>query len=261
MIKATNNELKELKKLISEQGLDYSFINYGGFTSKVNPASYHPDHRKERESLKEFFKITVGSIIYQVFKNEYDVLITKKQNEDFKKFIEEQNKKPKNIKRFNQLFNAFTFEITIYSDVFMDCTFNKDWYSCNEMKEKLPLNASKEREEELKNEAIKQAKETIKNIESKGRKVDGFEVRKKLLDVHYLNEEWNEFRLLVEEIGKKKNIKPIIPHQSSRRLKEDVDKKRIKDFKEYTLKSTGRKLLLDVFEYGCAFIEIESIVK
>lgn len=257
MKKATNKDLERLKELIKKQGLDYSWLNYGGFTSKFRPESYHPDHRDKKRACEGLYNISVGSVIYQIT-DEWDFFINEKQNEDFLKFIEQQNKRPVNKKSFNQTFNAYTYEVTIYSNAFLK-QFGGRWYKYLEMDEKLPFNASNDRDKKLFNEAKERAERMKKNIESKGYKVDGVQIKKKYLDVHYTPEEWTEILDLCKTAGINSRNHPS--HQSRRILKQSLRAERKKDFKEVTLKTTGRKMLLEIHTWGWNFVELEPVIK
>lgn len=126
MKKLTDKEFKELKVLMSKDVLDYTFLNYGGFTSKINPANYNKKYREEVKEFADYYSISVGPVIYQITPGEYEPLITEAQNENFMKFIAKENKKPANVTYMKDLFNAYTYEVIIYSDYFEDL-FDKNW--------------------------------------------------------------------------------------------------------------------------------------
>jgi hypothetical protein len=66
-----------------------------------------------------------------------------------------------------------------------------------------------------------------------------------------------EFQEIVELASKSFNSHPT--HQFSRFTKKGV-KHRLKDFKEFTFKSTGRKILMDLHTWGVGYITVDDII-
>lgn len=247
--------------LLNEHPLDMTSLNYGGWSSKMNLTSYKPGYREEAKKFEHGYRVWVGSIIYQVTKDEHAVFLSEQQDILFTLFMKEQMKRDWNIKAFNEEFNYYTYEYIMYSEKFIEILKTSgEWWLTVQSGEYLPLDANPEREEKLKQLTQKKLQKNLNFLEAKGIEVEGFEIRKKYDDKHYISEEWDEIRDMVNGTS---GINPnlIIPHQSRRVLIENVNKKRMKDYKEVKLKSTGRKMLMDVYPYGWSFIETEPVVK
>jgi len=256
---AKDKEVNQLIKLIKEVGLDADRLTHDKFTSTVKLMEYHPTKYNGNASEFEGMEsLSIGSQIYQVFPNEHDIVLTKEQLIKFNNCVNEEMKSERFKKEFKNCYNSFTFEVTVYSEAFLNFMGGK-WYNITVMDEKLPLNASKEREEELKAKATAEGERIMAHMRKNGHNVKGFEVKKNFIDTHFRKEEWNEIKELCE---KSDSINPRMhpTHQSSRRLKENTNKESLKNYKEVTLKSTGRKMLFHVYTYGWSFIEIDPVV-
>jgi len=256
------SELNKLIELIKAQGLDLTWLNYGdndSFTRKLLPFSYHPEHREKRKDFIGVSKVSVGSLIYQVTPKEFNIYLKPAQAKKFSKCIEEYKQSDRYKKDLKDNFNSYTYEITTYSPVFLKFMGQK-WYSTVKMDDLLPLDATKERDEELKQRAIERAEKIKKNLESKGHLVEGYTVEKVYKDTHYIGEEFQEIRNICTGF---KGINPSHhpTHQSERRLKENLTGDLLKEYKPVKLKCTGRKMLMRVHTYGFSFVELDRIVK
>jgi len=153
-------------------------------------------------------------------------------------------------------FNSYTYELTIFSPEYLN--FSNKWYSHNPEKEILPLDASPERDEALKAQAIAKGERIQKHMQSTGKKFDGYRVEKKLLDTHYSHPEFLEMQEKCSFQGRGGQHHPT--HQSTRTTKE-ARAHRINDFKPFTFKSTGRKILLYIHSWGFEFIPVDKVVQ
>ena len=248
-----DQQLDKLMEEINIEGLDYTRYNFGHFTRPHRAYHYSPEYRDEIKHLEGLNSISVGTDIYKVIKG-HGAFITDEQNVRFKKFVDEQINSDRYQKGLKEKYNSYTYSYTIYTNAYLSLS-SAQWYSFNDMNEKLPLDASNERDEKLKNEAINKVKTIVETLESKGFIVEGYEVEKKYFDTHYTSEEWKELVKLC-----RKNNEGHPTHQSRRVTKSDVAH-RIEDFKELVLESTGRKMLFNWHAYGFDFIEIEPVVK
>lgn len=249
-----DKELDKLMALINEHGLEPSWMNYGGFSKPFVEFGYHPEYRKKVKHLNGMYKISVGTIIYQLTDKEYNVYITPEQNERFNDFISEIKNRDQFKNDLIDLYNSYTYEYTVYSKAFLDVSWGNKWYSTNIMDTHLPLDASKNRDDILKSKAESKAKNMVANMEKNGKYVDGYQVEKIYTDVHYRKEEWHE----ILEMGKQfRDNHPT--HQSRRVLTKNVSN-RIDDFVPVKLKTSGRLMLMDMHVWGWSFIEEDPII-
>jgi len=251
----SDKELDKLMVLINEHGLEPTWMNYGGFSKLYKAFNHHPDHREEREHLEGMYGISVGTIIYQVTDDKYSTYITPEQHKRFDALVSEIKEREQFKKDLLYAFNSYTYEFTVYSRAFIDVSWGQNWYTTNKMGAHLPLDASKDRDDGLRAEAEYRAKKMVAHMEKNGKTVDGYQVCKVYTDVHYLKEEWNEI------LNMGKSFHDNHPTHQSRRASRDNVSHRIDDFMPVTLKSTGRKMLMEMNGYGWNFIETEPVVK
>lgn len=258
---ATDKEVKELINNINKNGLDASRINNGGFTYTVKRNSYHPtEYKGNAAKFEGKQKISIGSQIYQVIPNEYDIALTEEQNKTFQKCINEEMKSERFKRDLKHYFNAISYEILIYSSEYLNF-MSGNWYKYIQAEEKLPLNSTEERKEQAKNKSIAEAERIKKHMEEKGYDFKGYEVELKHEDIHYTKEEFKE---ICDYCTGQKGINgETHPTHQSRRIEKgtEIKKERLKIFKSLELKSTGRKMLINVHAYGFEFIETQPVIK
>jgi len=255
-----NHELKELINNINESGLDASRMTYENFRYPVNLINYHPT--KYNGNAKEFEgmqKISIGSQIYSVTPEEYDLVMNQEQTKLFDECISKEKESERFKSDLKSCFNCFTFEIVIYSPAYLKF-MSGNWYKYIPTNKHLPLDATAERVEALKEEAEKEAQRIIDHMTKNGHEVKGYEIKKTFKDVHYIGDEWTEILNLCE---KSTGIDPRQhpTHQSRRVERRHLTKDRLKEFKEVTLKTTGRKMLMNVHAYGWNFVETQPVIK
>ena len=206
--------------------------------------------------FKDMYKISVGSTIYRLGDGKtYSWALTEKQNSYFLEEMKKIEEMPENKLGMRSKFNSYTYDITVVVPEIAKEP-NDKWFTQYQMKDRLPLDASEERDQKLFEKAMKRARRIKENYEANELKVDCINVEKYYTDVHWRDNEFEEIRELVKAKFSNTN-----PHQSYRRLKEEVSESTLKDFKPVTLKSTGRKMLLNVSYYSWYFIEIDPVIK
>jgi len=254
----SNQEFKQLENLIKTNGLEVCSVYGERFIKPVDPIQWSPEVRAEKEKYKDLFSVHVGTMIYQVREKDYSPLLTPEQAKELQILVDKVKASSEYKKSLEDRFNSYTYELTIFSPEFLTMMGQK-WYSVYPQNEKLPLNASADRDEALKNLAIEEGERIKKHMITTGKRFDGYRVEKKLLDTHYSSAEFAEMQELCSNEGRgPSNHHPT--HQSTRTTREER-KHRINDFKPFTFKSTGRKILLWVHEYGFEFIPIDKVVK
>lgn len=261
-MKTLNNiEFQELKAFIQKNEIDPRFLNYGGFVYEIKPKSYKKEYREEMNKYAGMYKIFTDTNLYTLHPNDgHDLILTEQQKTEILPVIEKRQETKYYKDAFNTLYNCYGYEYTIYSDDFENRLMSQDWWLTVKPSKLIHLNAPKKEDKELKEEVIKQCEEQVKFLNNKGIKVLGFEISKKYELIHFTKE---EFKYIVNEIvkdykGVNKDYHPT--HQLTRRTKKDISH-RIKDFKEYTLEPTKRKVLLDVHTYGITYVELSKIYK
>lgn len=252
-------EFKNLKTFLNKTEADPTFLNYGGFLSKIKEFNYHKSYRKKIKPFKGMYKIWLSSSMYQFDKeNGYNILLNELQKNEVLPIIENRKKTPYFLDHFNTIFNCYTYDYTIYSDDFEKYLNSDNWWLTHKTTKKIHLDSNKKTDNNLKNEVLQKCLKQVDFLEKKGLKINGYEVTKRYDNVNFTP---SEFRYICDEIiktneGINGNRHPT--HQITRRMKNDV-KHRLNEFKEYVLKPTNRKVLMDIHTYGITYIEIEKI--
>jgi predicted P-loop ATPase/GTPase len=162
-MKFNNQQIEQAKDLIKENGLDPSHHNYGGFLSVVNKWHYHPLHR---DRYKTEWKLTIGSDIYKITKNDYNVVLSSPQAMDMSRFINKQMNRVSYKKRRDELFNCYTFTYTIYLNETIG-GYEKWYISGNEYGNTfgcIPFDSDVKRSHELRSEVEEYAKQRVEHI-------------------------------------------------------------------------------------------------
>jgi hypothetical protein len=255
----TKKEVVQLIEVIKEQGLDPTWLNYGGFLSTFDPNSYHQNHRRLVQKYAGEIQVSVGPLIYQIEDNknkDYHLLIKDKDLPALEEAINEELESVRFKEYLRSKYNAYTYEITYLSDSYMEKAKGTEWWFCDKNSPLLPLNPSEERDSKLRGIVEEEIETRLQSIKERGLiTVDSFYYRKYYVDVHFRpnTEEWNEY---LEYYNLMTN--PGVAHQTSRRT--NLDKKDLKGFSEYTFKCTGRKVLMKMGRYGTAFVEVDPII-
>jgi len=187
-----NNELKQVIDNIKLSGLDVSRMTDNKFSYPVDLMDYHPT--KYNGNAKEFEgmqKISIGSDIYNVTPKEYDLVMNDEQNKLFQSAISKEMKSERFNKDLKSYYNSFTFEVVIYSPVYLDF-MGGNWYKYIKLDKHLPLDATPKREKELKAEAVNEAEKILEHMKKNGHEVKGYKVKKTFKDSHFRKEEWSE---------------------------------------------------------------------
>lgn len=253
-------EFEALKKFISENEIDPTFLNYGGFVSQIKPENYKKEYRQNILSFIGMYKIFTDSNLYTFDKeNGNNLVLNESQKNEILPIIEERKKTPYFIDIFNSKFNCFGYEYTIYSDDFEKLlSFSNNWWLTQKLEKRFSIDSDLKIENEFKKECENEVLKRIEVLKSKGINILGYEV-KKFYDLRNFTR--LEFEFIKNEIVKNHkgiNQQNHPTHQITRRTKKDIQH-RIKDFKEYVLQPTKRRVLLDVHAYGLAYVEIDKL--
>ena len=260
----TNEEFTKLKEVVKEHyNSDWWSISDEPIF-EVDLKSYHPEYRDKVKPFLGLYGLHLGSIIYQVTPKEHDVLLNKKQATELRLILDKIIASDEFKADLKDRYNAFKYEYTIYCDAMITELSGGHWYIHNEQKEYLPIDCEEGRANESLNELKERAEKSIKHIEEvKGFKTLGYSISKRYKEVHFLSEEWKEIKELCgNRSGIDKNRHPT--HQANRYSKEFYDtfeEKRKKEFKEVVLKSTNRKMLMDVHTWGYGYVDLTPVVK
>jgi hypothetical protein len=247
-------QYEQLKELIREHGLDADHFNYGNFMYKCKRESYHPEHRDKYPEYTN--RISIGSLIYQLV-DDHSVDLSDEDAKDFKIFIAEQMSQEKYTNNRDDRFNAYTYTYSIYINEMIG---NK-WYVTgnqygNDVLEPLPFDCSDKRDMKLKEAVHAKAMKAVNHIMKTRGYEPKYRIEKKYLNKHYrTHDEFLELIWMAAEL----NFQGHPTHQLSRFTVERMSH-RIEDFKEHTFKSTGRRVLLDIHQYGINYVAIDKII-
>lgn len=260
MKKLTDIELDSLIVILKKNGLDSTWLNYGGFSTKINPSSYNPNYREEVLPFAEMYSVSIGPDIYQISGREHQVYIDEIQNKKFQSFIDKEVKSKRFKEDFNYRFNAFQYEITMYSDAFIKLLGSREWWMSRPAGDNLlPLNAEgTDRDKLALEEAQKSAEEWVTYLKGRDIETNGFSISRKYTEVNLRPEEWEDLRKLPVLFGFKDS--EHIPLHQIKRVELKHTKKYPEKFKEIIFETTGRKVILEIHRYGTLIHHIDPVI-
>ncbi len=253
----TQKDFEKLLDLIKEKGIPWENINHFQPNEKLTLESYHPDYR---DSILEFVgkhSANCAPMMYQIGSHiEHDHLLTDKQAEVFQKLLDKEYKSKRAKDAINEHYNAFTYEVIVYSKGFMKSNMRGEWWKIyTDTLWMLPLNASEEKTNELISKVEKEM-EILRVRLSEKFELDAVSYRKKYLNLkfnpYYQDQEIEE--LVTEAIKQGIELPRMAVLQSMRITKPTSN------MKPFKFKSTNRKVLLEITKYNAMIYEVDPIL-
>jgi len=258
---ATSKDINNVLKMVTAKTLDVRNISRNGeFLYPIHIGSYHPDYRDKIKEFFGYYRLSIGSFIYQIFGRDGDankIVFTEEQASIFNEHIEAIKKTPEYNRNFRALYNCYRYEITYY---FNKDSFRDNWW-ITDKGDAISLNCTESFDKKALSGAKKKALDRVKYMNDNGHEVCHYEVSKVFDVVHFNKNESDEIKNLVFSANPQIDPqKENIPWwQQTRLITENVEHRK-QDFKEITLKSSGRKLLFNGHRYGFSYVELDPIV-
>lgn len=238
------DKVKALLMVLNHYTLDPVFLNYGGFYSKIEARNHSPQYRTEatKKEVEGFYKFSGNffdlSYYFDIETNDKAVI------ETLKAAIDKNKNSPEFKKAFYERFNAIKFTKTMYLneiEVKKYMRFSGEWWITHEIGEPIDIKDIDKAPAILEALKVEELKGTNK-IKDKNP-----EFRIEYFERHYTSDEWNEIRDLTD-------AHETVSHQFIR--KTEIEKDDMRDYKEYTLKSTGRKFLAHFTKYHMIYKDL-----